>query len=142
MGLVTALAINNGAASLIVSAAALIALAFLLGAGLFAGLSRATTVGRTAGQGEGILAEGLGRDAGRMAGLAVIATKERIFSVPGSLMRRPRVAAAIRYRDVLNFEVDGDFLRVEGASTVIALTKCPPNQVRDLVSQLRQHVVS
>lgn len=139
MGLVTVLAIRNGTASLVLIAPALIALAFLLGVGLFAGLSRAATFGRTAGQDEGILAEGLGRDTGRMVGLVVIATKERIFSVHGSLMRRPRVAASIPYGDILKFEVYEDSLRVQGAGTVIALVKCPPNQVKDLAVQLRQH---
>lgn len=140
LGFIAVLGFRNSTADVVAIAASLMAFSFLMGACLFLSLARALAYGRVLVEREGLRAEGVGRIGGRLTGLVVIATNQRVIAIPGRLFQRPKVSVSIPYGEILNYNANDHFLYVQSQTAEISLIKCAPDQVAKLANELKQRV--
>lgn len=107
------------------------------GAAFFGGLARAVTATPGILQPEKLVAQGIGRTPGRLAGVVVAATDQRVVSLRASAFGSPAIAVSIPYNDIEALERSEQSVTVKAQDRIISVNKCAPNQVTSLVTEIQ-----
>lgn len=116
----------------------LVVIGCLCGAAFFGGLARTVTATADILQPEKMVAQGIGRVPGRLSGLVVAATDQRVVSLRASFFGSPAIAFSIPYSEIEALEHSEQSVTVKAQDRTISLDKCAPSQVTDLVTEIRR----
>jgi hypothetical protein len=119
----------------------LAAIGCLGGAAFFGGLARVATATPELLRPEEVVAQGIGRVPGGLAGVVVAATDQRVVSLKASLFGSPTIAVSISYSEIEALERSEQSVTVKAQDRTISLDKCAPNQVTDLVTEIQSRSV-
>lgn len=139
LGLLAIYSFRNSAANVFALSALVLALGGMAGTLFFLTLTRAMIYARSTVENEDVLAEGIGRIHGKLAGLAVIATNCRIIAVSARINSKPVVSASIPYEEIKKFTASVDSLFVKAQDEEISLVRCAPSQVAAIAAEIRVH---
>lgn len=114
----------------------LAAIGCLGGASFFGRLARVVAATPCLLQPEKVVAQGIGRVPGRLAGVVVSATDRRVVSSRASLFGGPEIAVSIPYSEIEALEHSEQSVTVKAQGRLISLDKCAPNRVTDLVAEI------
>lgn len=103
----------------------------------FGGLARAVTATPSVLQPEKLVAQGIGRVPRRLSGVVVAATDQRVVSLRASIFGSPAIAVSIPYDEIEALERNEQSVTVKAQGRAIALDKCAPNQVANLVTEIQ-----
>lgn len=107
------------------------------GAAFFGGLARVVTATPDLLRPEKVVAQGIGRVPGRLAGVVVAATDQRVVSLKAPPFGSPAIAVSISYNEIDALERSEQSVTVKAEDRAISLYKCAPNQVTDLVTEIQ-----
>lgn len=107
------------------------------GAMFFGGLARAVAATPDVLQPEKVIAQGIGRAPARFVGVVVAATDQRVVSLKAPLFGSPAIAVSIPYGEIEALERTEQSVTVKAPDRTIALDKCAPNQVTNLVAEIQ-----
>jgi hypothetical protein len=107
------------------------------GAAFFGGLARAVAATPSILQPEKLVAQGIGRIPGRLAGVVVAATDQRVVSLRASIFGSPAIAVSIPYNEIEDLERSEQTVTVKAQDRTISVDKCAPSQVAVLVAEIQ-----